>query len=245
MPRVNEAGATILRADLGVLEERRRVHYQGVKLVIDVVVASALIVVLLPLLALIALAIAVDTRGPIVFTQSRVGCRKRRYGSEVRWEPVVFRLFKFRSMVAEADGAEHVAHVSALVANRNGNSTDTQPVAFKLEQDERITRVGKWLRRTSLDEVPQLVNVLRGQMSLVGPRPLPPYEVELHAERDAVRLTTRPGMTGLWQVRRRPTGSYDEMVGLDLEYVRRQSLWLDLKILILTIPAVLRGRGAS
>jgi lipopolysaccharide/colanic/teichoic acid biosynthesis glycosyltransferase len=115
---------------------------------------------------------------------------------------------------------------------------------YKLVTDKRVTRVGRWLRRTSLDELPQLWNVLRGEMSLVGPRPPTPYEVSQYGPEHFRRLAVKPGITGLWQVSGRSTTTFEEMVALDLEYIRRRSLWLDLKILLKTIPAVFSARGA-
>ncbi len=226
-------------------KSRSRAPYLALKRMLDVLVASFLIVSLAPLFALISIAIVLDSPGPIIFKQPRVGCRWRRGKGSATWERSLFHLYKFRSMVADADEAEHLAHVTALVANPGAGEHEPAISSFKLVGDPRITRVGKVLRRTSLDELAQLVNVVRGEMSLVGPRPLPPYEVELHEDRDATRLTTWPGMTGLWQVRRQSAGSYEDMLSLDREYVRCQSLRLDLKILFSTFPAVLRGRGAE
>jgi lipopolysaccharide/colanic/teichoic acid biosynthesis glycosyltransferase len=122
---------------------------------------------------------------------------------------------------------------------------DSEAAPFKLSRDPRITLVGQWLRRTSLDELPQLINVLKGEMSLVGPRPDVPYSVALYKDWHKLRLAAQPGLTGLWQVRGRGRVSFDEMMRLDCEYVQAQSLWLDCAILIKTIPAVLSMKGAA
>ena len=190
---------------------------------LDVVVSAAALLLLLPLLALIALCIRLDSPGPVLFVQKRVG----RHGQE-------FPVFKFRSMFTDAEAHLH----TVLDANER-----TGPV-FKMRQDPRITRIGRWLRRCSLDEVPQLMNVLKGDMSLVGPRPALPREVALYTLDQRVRLSVLPGLTGLWQVSGRATLSFEASVALDLLYVQRQSLWLNVVILARTIPAVLTGRGA-
>ena len=190
---------------------------------LDVLVSAAALLLLLPVLALLALLIRLDSPGPILFVQTRVG----RHGRH-------FPVFKFRSMFTNAEERLH----TVLAANERSG-----PV-FKIKRDPRITRTGRWLRRCSVDEVPQLLNVLRGEMSLVGPRPALPREVALYTPEQADRLSVLPGLTGLWQVSGRATLSWEESVALDLEYVRRQSAWLNLVILLRTIPAVLTGHGA-
>jgi lipopolysaccharide/colanic/teichoic acid biosynthesis glycosyltransferase len=147
-------------------------------------------------------------------------------------------------MVRDADPSVHVAHVNAFVHGRLEGS-DASGAAFKLQNDRRVTRVGALLRRTSIDELPQLINVLLGEMSLVGPRPVPPYEVSHYDQTHLGRFGASPGITGLWQVSGRCSVSFDEMVRLDLEYITKQSLAIDLKILFLTIPAIVSGRGAG
>lgn len=207
-----------------------RVGRSVIKRGLDRVGAAALLVVTAPLLAVIALAIRLDSPGPVLFRQRRIGLRGR-----------PFTVLKFRSMEDGADPEPHRKYVEGLVTGEketaNGNG------AFKLTEDDRITRVGGWLRRTSMDELPQLWNVLQGDMSLVGPRPPLPYEVDQYDDTQWQRLTCRPGLTGLWQVSGRNHLSYRTMVDLDLEYIRRWSLWLDLKILILTLPVVLKNTG--
>ena len=178
---------------------------------------------LLPLLAAIALLIRLDSPGPVLFIQKRVGK-----------DGVEFPVFKFRSMFTNAE--DRLA--SVLDANERSG-----PV-FKMRLDPRVTRVGRPLRRCSLDEVPQLLNVLRGEMSLVGPRPALPREVALYTPEQKLRLSVTPGLTGLWQVSGRATLSFEQSVALDLEYVRRQSVGLNVVLILKTIPAVLTGHGA-
>ena len=217
--------------------------YFHAKRFVDIVVAGALLVALSPALLLIALLIKLDSRGPVIFQQERVGTR-RTSGSPARWETRVFRIFKFRSMVQNADQAVHEAHIRAFVSGEIATDGDDD-AGFKLQHDPRITRVGQVLRKTSLDELPQLINVLRGEMSLVGPRPVPVYEVEGYQPWHFERLAALPGITGPWQVDGRSRVSFEEMVAMDISYVRSRSLLLDLKILLKTIPAVVVGRGAA
>ena len=185
--------------------------------------SAVALLLLLPVLALIALLIRLGSPGPILFVQTRVG----KHGQH-------FPVFKFRSMFTDAEARLH----TVLDANERSG-----PV-FKMKQDPRITRIGRGLRRCSLDEVPQLLNVLRGEMSLVGPRPALPREVALYTPEQGGRLSVLPGLTGLWQVSGRATLSFEESVMLDMEYVRRQSFRLNVVILVRTVPAVLTGHGA-
>ena len=213
------------------------------KRLIDVVLSAVLLVLLAPLLCLIAVAIKLDGAGPVLFVQDRVGARRRVTGRRTTWEIGRFPCLKFRSMVAGADETVHQKYIHAFV---HGQLTTAEGAnaKFKLARDTRITQVGRLLRRTSLDELPQLLNVLRGEMSLVGPRPVPPYEAAEYTESEIERLAALPGITGLWQVKGRADVPFGEMIRMDREYVHRQSLWLDLQILVATIPVVLSGRGA-
>ena len=211
---------------------------------IDLCLAGVALILFLPLLLLISVLIKIDSSGPVFFTHERVGAKRSEVRSEATWVIGNFRMHKFRSMVQNADSAAHETYIRDFVGGRvqpnEGNGGK-----FKLTNDPRVTRVGRVLRRTSLDELPQLFNVLKGQMSLVGPRPVPPYEVACYRPGDHKRLTALPGITGLWQVKGRCRVSFEEMIHMDLEYIRNASLWLDLQILFLTIPAVLFGRGAE
>ena len=191
---------------------------------IDVTVASVSLLVLAPVFFAIALVIRLESRGPALFVQRRVGLRGAR-----------FSLYKFRSMCVDAEQRRRAVVESA------GAEED---VRFKWSADPRITPVGRILRRFSLDELPQLLNVLRGDMSLVGPRPPIPEEVERYTPRQLGRLAVRPGLTCTWQVGGRAEIPFEEQVEMDLDYIRRRSLCNDLKILLQTPRAVLLGRGA-
>lgn len=193
------------------------------KRVIDVIVSVVVIALASPLIGLIALAIKLDSPGPVIFKQVRLGRGGR-----------PFLAYKFRSMKQEAE--------AELEKLRAYNEADG-PI-FKIREDPRVTRVGRWLRRTSLDELPQFFNILAGDMSLVGPRPPLPAEVESYEDWHRRRLDAPPGLTGLWQVSGRSNLTFDEMAMLDLWYIENWSLWLDLKIILQTVPAVLAGTGA-
>jgi lipopolysaccharide/colanic/teichoic acid biosynthesis glycosyltransferase len=234
--------ASAPRHELIADTSRRGALYFGCKRALDVALASALLALLLPLLLLIAIAIRLDSRGPVVFVQRRVGARRRAEGRRTVWEIRDFPVYKFRSMVDNADPAVHQAYIKAFVDGQVEGSGGGQ---FKLTNDPRVTRVGRVLRRTSLDELPQLVNVVKGDMSLVGPRPVPTYEVAAYQDWHRERLAALPGITGIWQVRGRCQVSFEGMVAMDIEYVRNKSLWLDIRLLFLTVPAVLSGRGAG
>jgi lipopolysaccharide/colanic/teichoic acid biosynthesis glycosyltransferase len=221
----------------------KRALYFFAKRVMDVVISLVVLAFALPAMVVIAAAIKLETKGPVVFSQERVGTRRRTWRGRTFWEPVVFRVHKFRSMVDGADPTIHEAHVKAYVEGQlDLNGADR---TFKLLEDARVTRVGRFLRRISLDELPQLINVLKGEMSLVGPRPLPVYEVARHPSAYRARLATLPGLTGPWQVSGRCELNFEKMMSLDLDYVARQTLRLDLKLLAQTLPAVLSTRGAG
>jgi exopolysaccharide biosynthesis polyprenyl glycosylphosphotransferase len=191
------------------------------KRLVDIVVSAAGLVVLMPLFVAVAVAIRLDDGAPVLFRQRRVGLQGRQ-----------FDVVKFRTMTRDAESRrEQLAPLNEI----NGR-------AFKVTHDPRITRTGRWLRRTSLDELPQLWNVLRGEMSLVGPRPPLPDEVAGYDLWHRRRLSMKPGITGLWQVRSRRDPDFDRWVAADLEYIDRWSLWLDLQIMARTIPAALEGR---
>ncbi len=199
--------------------------------VLDIVGAALLLVLLAPLLAMIAIAIALDSPGHAIFRQRRVGRAGR-----------PFTVNKFRTMHSKASQQQHKDYVLQLIAT---DAADKDSELFKLSTDNRVTRLGRLLRKSSLDELPQLWNVLRGDMSLVGPRPTLEYEVEKYPPSWFVRFAVRPGMTGLWQVSGRSKLTYEQMVQLDVEYARNRSLWLNVKLLLRTIPAVLFARGAA
>jgi len=202
----------------------------------DVSGSLLLLAVLSPVFFAIAVAIKLTSRGPILFRQQRIG----EHG-------IPFTFLKFRSMCADNDFSQHKEYVRKLIAGQavKQPTNGTGGGVFKLTNDTRITPVGSFLRRTSLDELPQFFNVLRGDMSLVGPRPPLPYEVEAYATWHRRRLLeAKPGITGLWQVQGRSRIGFDDMVRLDLRYARNCSPWLDLKILVQTPGAVIAGNGA-
>jgi exopolysaccharide biosynthesis polyprenyl glycosylphosphotransferase len=196
----------------------------AVKRLFDIAVTSLMILLLAPIMITLALLVKLEDRGPIIFAQTRIG----------RWGRL-FKMYKFRSMCPNAE--ERLREI--LPKNQHA-----QGVTFKMKDDPRVTRIGKWMRRYSLDELPQLFNVLRGEMSLVGPRPPLPREVDLYSIGDRRRLAATPGLTCFWQIGGRSEIDFKEQVNLDVLYIESQSLWLDFKILCKTIPAVLSGRGA-
>jgi lipopolysaccharide/colanic/teichoic acid biosynthesis glycosyltransferase len=224
-----------------------RALYFALKRVFDIVVAGLLLLVLSPLMLVIALLIVLDSPGPAIFRQDRVGAWRQARGHQPAWGIGIFTLFKFRTMQDGADPSAHRAYVQAYIENDNESMAALQGEdngVRKMVHDARVTHLGRFLRRSSLDELPQLWNVLRGDMSLVGPRPDVPYSVESYQPWHFERLNAIPGLTGLWQVSGRSQVSFDDWVRMDIEYIRNQSFWLDLKILFLTLPAVLGGRGA-
>jgi lipopolysaccharide/colanic/teichoic acid biosynthesis glycosyltransferase len=186
---------------------------------LDLALTLLMLVAMLPLMLVAALAIRIDSPGPVLFRQRRVGRDMK-----------PFTMLKFRSMKVAADASPHREYVRALITGT---------------EDDRVTRVGRLLRKTSIDELPQLWNVLRGEMSLVGPRPVIAYEVEHYPKWYLRRFAARPGLTGLWQVSGRNQRTYEEMVRFDIEYAERQSLRLDLLILIKTLWVVIGGKGVA
>jgi lipopolysaccharide/colanic/teichoic acid biosynthesis glycosyltransferase len=207
-----------------------------VKQVMDIVGSALMLILCTPLFLMIALAIKASSKGPVFFRQQRVG----QYGR-------YFTFLKFRSMHIDNDPSAHKEFATKLIAGEINHdpSSGNGKITYKLTNDRRITRVGKFLRRSSLDELPQLVNVLKGDMSLVGPRPAMPYELAAYQTWHRRRvLEVKPGITGLWQVTGRSSVRFDEMVRLDLQYATSWSPWLDLKILMRTPRAVIGGAGA-
>jgi len=190
----------------------------------DIVFSLLALLVLLPLFFLVYLLIKWEDRGPVFFTQIRVG----EFGRE-------FKLYKFRSMCLDAE--QRLKDLLALNQHKQG-------VTFKLKDDPRITRVGKWLRKYSIDEFPQFLNVLKGDMSLVGPRPPVPREVALYSPADRRRLAVKPGLTCIWQISGRSEIDFSHQVQLDVQYIEKQSFLFDVKIMAQTLPAVVSGKGA-
>ena len=231
---------------LRLVLEGRGAYYIA-KRIIDFALALILLVLLSPLMLLTAIAILIYSPGPIYFKQERVGAIRQSHGGHFYWKRVTFPCYKFRTMKMDADPSIHQAYIKALIENDEAQMTalqgaPTQP--RKLVNDSRITRPGKFLRKTSLDELPQLLNVIIGDMSLVGPRPAIPYEVEMYKSWQFRRLEAQPGITGLQQVTARSTTDFDQQVRLDIEYVDNQSLWLDMKIIFRTPLVVISTTGA-
>jgi lipopolysaccharide/colanic/teichoic acid biosynthesis glycosyltransferase len=231
---------------LCLVSDGRGIYYVA-KRTMDIGIASILLVLLSPLMLLTAAMIFLYSPGPIFFIQERVGARRKPYGRHSYWKRVNFRCYKFRTMKINADPLIHQAYVSALIANDQKQMTALQGKATqtrKLIHDSRIIRPGHILRKLSLDELPQLWNVLRGDMSLVGPRPAISYEVEMYKPWHLARLQAQPGITGLQQVTARSTSDFDQQVRLDVDYIQNQSLWLDLKIMLQTPLAIISTKGA-
>jgi len=235
MGRSDRAADIKLYPDLSEGTSRKRLP-TVVKRVMDVLASTALLLILSPLLAILALAIKLSSKGPVIFEQERLGHFGRR-----------FKCFKFRTMYANNDPKIHREYVQSFIAGKaeKHGGDDAQPAVYKIKNDPRITPIGRFLRKTSLDELPQFWNVWLGDMSLVGPRPPVPYEFEVYDLWHRRRvLEVKPGVTGLWQVSGRSRTCFDDMVRLDLRYSQRWSLWLDLKILLATPRAVFTGEGA-
>jgi len=204
------------------------------KRILDVVGSLILLIMLSPVMLIIAALVKATSRGPVLFKQTRIG---------QRGQP--FKMLKFRSMRPNAGSAIHQDYVTWFINSSGKQPAGSDSGVFKITNDPRITGIGRILRNTSLDELPQFLNVLMGQMSLVGPRPPLPYEVEQYKPWHCRRvLEAKPGITGLWQVTGRSRTTFDEMVRLDLRYARSYSLWMDIKILLATPKAVISGKGA-
>ncbi len=212
-----------------------RESYARAKRFLDITLTLLLLHLLGIATLLIAVAILLDSPGPVFFQQPRVGQNGK-----------VFTLLKFRSMYNDSDNTLHqnAVHQFILQGQRLGHHTKGTN-QYKLTADRRITRVGSFIRKTSLDELPQFWQVLHGEMSLVGPRPPLPYEVELYSPHDRLRLHGKPGLTGLWQIYGRSRVPFHVMVQMDIAYLQTQSLSLDIKLILLTLPVILRGRGGG
>lgn len=223
VPARGAAARTIARQAVLTPPKSERV-YRFVSRMVDIVAAMIALLIVAPVIAVAAVAIKLTSRGPVFFRQARAGR-----------DGVPFNMYKLRSMYSGADDDK--------VLFRNFNHLPTGP-CFKMKNDPRVTTVGRWIRRTSIDELPQFWNVLKGDMALVGPRPLPLDEVRTDTPEQRLRLSVKPGITCLWQVSGRTEIPYDEWLALDVWYIRNRSLALDFQIVVKTIPAVLSARGA-
>lgn len=204
---------------------KNKPFYDAVKRVLDIIVSGIAVILFSPLLLTLFLLVRSDG-GPAIYSQMRVGKDGKR-----------FRIYKFRSMCVNADSPEMLAKLAAM------NEMDGP--AFKIRQDPRITKVGQFIRRTSMDELPQLFNILKGDMTIVGPRPPLESEVRQYTDYQKQRLAVKQGLTCYWQCSGRNNLSFEEWVELDLKYIRERSLWTDIKIILKTVPAVLSGDGAE
>lgn len=217
----SEPGNSLIRINPGYLRRKRIVDLSLTLLLAPFLLLAAAVVVLL---------IRLDSPGPVLFRQKRLGAT----GSE-------FTMYKFRSMYANCGEAAHRQAIEKFMQGEALNSNTIR--SYKVEGDPRITRVGRFIRATSLDELPQFWNVLRGEMTLVGPRPPIPYEITYYKAYHWLRLSGKPGLTGLWQVYGRSRVTFQEMVEMDITYLQQQSIRQDLKLIILTLPVMCRGHG--
>jgi lipopolysaccharide/colanic/teichoic acid biosynthesis glycosyltransferase len=211
---------------------RKAIPREFGKRALDIAISALAIVVLAPVLMAVWTAIHLDSPGPAVFRQRRIGRDEK-----------PFNCFKFRTLYHQADENVHREAIRRLWANEP--LSDDPDAPYKLTDDSRVTRVGRWLRRTSLDELPQFVNILRGEMSTVGPRPAIPYELEYFRDWHHKRHIVKPGITGICQVRGRGRLHPELMLEMDVDYAMNWTLWTDVKLIALTFPAVLWGRGAQ
>lgn len=240
----------VLTGDSIALEDSRgRRAYYAAKRALDVFLAVVGLLLALPILCLVAIAIKIDSPGPVIFKQERLRSRRRDVGKGYWWMIEPFTFYKLRTMTAAADPGLHHSFISAFMEGDEGRIRAFVPSSpggsYKMDEDPRVTRVGRLLRKLSLDELPQLWNVLIGDMSLVGPRPHLAYEVSMYSGDQLLRLAAHPGITGLSQVEARALAPFETMVDYDLEYIRKRSLLVDLGIIARTIPVVLSRKGAG
>jgi lipopolysaccharide/colanic/teichoic acid biosynthesis glycosyltransferase len=206
--------------------------YLRAKRLLDILFTLLILLPLCIVMAFVAVLIRIDSEGPIFFRQKRVGSNG-----------VEFDMFKFRSMYVNSDDSAHREAIKQYINGTTLNGEVDTDNLYKLVDDPRVTRIGRFIRKTSIDELPQFFNVLRGEMTLVGPRPPLPYEVEAYSSRDWKRLSGKPGLTGTWQVYGRSRVPFQKMVEMDIDYLEQQSILQDLKLIALTLPVMLQGRG--
>jgi len=207
-------------------------HYLKAKRLLDIFFTLLILPPLCLVVGVIAVLIRLDSKGPIFFRQKRVGLNG-----------IEFEMLKFRSMHVNCDDAAHREAIKHYMNGATLNGDADAENSYKLVDDPRVTRVGRIIRKTSIDELPQFINVLRGEMSLVGPRPPLSYEAEAYSLQDQLRLCGKPGLTGTWQVYGRSRVTFQKMVEMDIIYLQQQSIWQDLKLIALTLPVMLLGRG--
>jgi lipopolysaccharide/colanic/teichoic acid biosynthesis glycosyltransferase len=253
--RPNVVELTLVQANVEAKPKQRKFSmgfraYLIAKRWFDFIVAAMALVALSPLMAMIAVLIKLDSPGPVFFSQERVGSKVRGKNGKRSWEAKAFNVYKFRTMTVNNDASEHQKFVQAMIKGDNAtleqiNGKIDGADKFKIKNDKRVTKIGKFLRKTSLDELPQLFNVIKGEMSIVGPRPAIAYEVDVYAPHHYRRLESQQGITGWWQATARSNVDFETMVELDAWYADNQSFWLDLKIMIMTPMSVLKGKGAA
>lgn len=209
-------------------------NYLRLKRLVDILFTVLILFFLLIITIIVAVMIRLDSPGPIFFRQKRVG-----------FNGVEFNMLKFRSMYVNSDDAAHREAIAKYINGQKVSDTTDSELAYKQVDDPRITKVGRFLRKLSIDELPQFFNVLRGEMTLVGPRPPLPYEVEFYSQYDQLRLQGKPGLTGYWQVYGRSRVPFASMVEMDLDYLQKQSLKEDLKLIALTVPVMVLGQGGA
>lgn len=209
-------------------------RYQCVKRCVDIIFTLLIAPAVLLVGVIVALAILVESKGSVFYRQKRVG-----------QNGVEFEMLKFRSMYVNSDDLTHRESIAKYINGEKLHSGASTGIAFKIVNQRRVTKVGRFIRKMSLDELPQFWNVLRGQMTLVGPRPPVPYEVELYSAYDWLRLSGKPGLTGTWQVYGRSRVPFHMMVEMDIAYLQQQSIRLDLKLIALTVPVMMLGRGGA
>jgi lipopolysaccharide/colanic/teichoic acid biosynthesis glycosyltransferase len=206
--------------------------YLRAKRILDLVFTILILIPLFIVIAIFAALIRIDSKGPIFFRQKRIGMNG-----------VEFDMFKLRSMYVNSDDSVHRKSIKQYINGAALNDKENLDNLYKLVDDPRVTRVGRFIRKYSIDELPQFINVLRGEMTLVGPRPPLPYEVEDYSPRDMIRLSGKPGLTGTWQIYGRSRVPFQKMVDMDIEYLGEQSILQDLKLIAFTLPVLLQGRG--
>ncbi len=240
LPIIDPLAVGLVRKDISV--------YLFIKRLIDIFISFFALVLCAPVMILISILIPLESLGSPVFVQKRVGVKRKRKDLYNYWQINTFQCYKFRTMVSDAEPAIHQSYMEAFIRNDKNNMAKLQgneTSVRKLESDSRVTKLGNFLRKFSIDEMPQFWNVLKGDMSLIGPRPAIQYEVDMYEKWHFQRLMTKPGLTGLWQVTARSSVDFDEIVRLDIAYVQNQSLWLDIKILLKTPFAVISTKGAK
>jgi lipopolysaccharide/colanic/teichoic acid biosynthesis glycosyltransferase len=213
---------------------RMRQSYLRAKRLLDILFSLLILVPLCFVIVVVAILILLDSEGPAFYSQRRVGFN----GAE-------FTLYKFRTMYVNNDDSFHRQAVTRYISGQKLSDDTTKDISYKVTEDPRITSIGQLLRKTSIDELPQFFNVLRGEMTLVGPRPPLPYEVEMYSPHHWLRLAGKPGLTGIWQVYGRSRVTFQSMFEMDIEYLQQQSLWQDLKLIALTVPVMLLAHGGA